>query len=177
MKKIVFYITFILIVLVSTSPTLAVNKIAQAQQKVGIGKTLGGPNLASCLARQNTIKNRMTSLMTVTTNVEKQIDVISQKTVDYYNDTIVPSGKTLPNYNSLISNIQTKKDMIQAAFSTAQTDSNNFNCSSGDPKLLLAQYRLNMQTVKRSLREYRTAVKTLVTAVKAVSPVKNVETN
>lgn len=184
MKYIVFFLTFITLIsgglYIQLSPALAVTKRPTAQvQKIGIGRTLTGTNMASCLARQSAVKNRMTSLINLTTTMERQFDLIAQRSIDYYNATLVPNGNIVPNYNALISNIQTRKDTIQAALNTAQANLNGFNCSANDPKLLLSQYRLNMQTVKRALMDYKISIKNLVTAIRLVTPttVNNIENN
>lgn len=195
MKYFVFFLTFASlsagVLLVHLPPALAINYNAQnagvgrtaavrAQPRVvGVGKTLGGPNLTSCLARQTAIKGQMTALINLTVRMEKQFDLIAQRSVDYYNRSVVPNGKTVSNYDALITDIQTKKETIQSALTIVQTDSNNFSCTSDDPKLLMSQFRLNMQLVKINLRNYRTSIKNLITAIRSASPesVNKVEKN
>lgn len=184
MKHFVFFLTFLSlgagVLLYNSSDVLAVNYPAQNKNA---NKTIpvkaNGVATTSCLARQDAVKKQMTSLIDLTTKMEKQFDLITQRAVDYYNNTVVPNGKIVPNYNALIADIQTNKDTVQAALNIAQTNSNNFNCSANNPKLLLSQYRVNMQTVKINLKSYRTSIKNLITAIRGVSPasVNKIENN
>lgn len=195
MKNVVFYLTIVSLgaggLFANASSVLAINyppqnngigktTVVRAQTKtVGIGKTLGGPNLNSCLARQSAIKTQMSSLVNLSTRMERQFDLIAQRAVDNYNAVVVPSGKIVPNYNALISDVQTKKETVQSALTIAQTESNNFSCTSEDPKLLMTQFRLNMQMVKVGLKSYRLSIKNLITTLRTVSsePINKVENN
>lgn len=195
MKNIVFFITLLSLgagaLIVYIPPTLAVNYPAQNGnnrkvvnvkmpiQKVGVGKTLVEAKMTSCLARQAAIKNQMATLINLTTKMENQFDTIAQRAVDYYNTSVVPSGKSVGNYDALITDIQTRKETIQAAVAMAQSDSNNFSCTANDPKLMMNQFRLNMQLVKVDLKGYRTSIRNLITAIHSVSPesVNNVQNN
>lgn len=195
MKNIVFYLTIVSLsagsLLANTNSVFAINyppqnngigrtEAVRAQIKaVGVGKTLGGPNLNSCLARQAAIKVQMTTLVNLTARMERQFDLIAQRSVDNYNSVVVPSGKTVPNYNALIADVQTKKETIQSALTIAQTDSSNFSCTSENPKLLMSQFRLNMQMVKLDLKNYRTSIKNLISAIKLATPesVNKIENN
>ena len=170
MKNTVFFITFLSLgigaLFIHIPPTLAVN---YSTQKIGIGKTLVDTKMTSCLARQAIIKNQMATLLNLTTKMENQFDTIAQRAVDYYNTSVIPSGKKVATYDALITDIQTKKETIQAAITMAQSDSNNFSCAASDPKLLMTQYRLNMQLIKMDLKSYRTSINNLITAIRTVT--------
>lgn len=82
---------------------------------------------------------------------------------------VVPSGKTIANYDSLVADIQAKKSAVQTALSIAQNDANSFSCTGDDPKGQLTQFRKDMQAVKKALKEYRTSIKNLIVAVRSVT--------
>ncbi len=98
--------------------------------------------------------------------MQEKFDAIAKRVEDYYISKVVPSGKTVTNYDSLVSEIQNKKQATQTALGKAQTDANSFSCSGNDPKGQLTQFRTDMQTVKSALKDYRTAIKNLIVAVR-----------
>lgn len=131
--------------------------------------------LKVCQARENGIKQRSSRLTQLVTTMENKFDAIVQRVEDYYNSKVVPSGKSVSNYNSLISDIQTKKAAVQTALSKTQSDVSGFSCTSDNPKGQMTQFREDMQAVKRALKEYRTSIKSLIVAVRSVTGVQNSE--
>lgn len=136
---------------------------AQAQNRLTEAK------LKACQARENAITKRMTRLMELVTTMEGKFDAIAQRTEDYYNSKVVPSGKTVSNYDTLVADIQTKKTAVQTALTTAQTNSTAFSCDGNDPKGLLTQFRTDMQAVQKALQDYRISIKNLIVAVRSVT--------
>ncbi len=125
--------------------------------------------LKACQARENAITKRMTHLTNLVTTMEGKFDAIAQRTEVYYTSKVVPSGKTVTNYDVLVVDIQTKKIAVQTALTTAQTNSTGFSCDGNNPKGLLTQFRTDMQTVKKALKDYRTSIKNLIVAVRSVT--------
>ncbi len=93
---------------------------------------------------------------------------IADRVEAYYKDTVVPMGKTVDNYDALVADIQTKKTQVETDLTTAQNDASNFVCTGIDPKGHLTQFRVDMQEVKKSLKNYRTSIKDLIVAVHGV---------
>jgi hypothetical protein len=52
--------------------------------------------------------------------METKFDSIAQRVKDFYTNTLVPSGKTLPNYDALVADIQAKKDVVTQDLADAQ---------------------------------------------------------
>lgn len=100
--------------------------------------------------------------------MQAKFDAIAERVKAYYTLKVVPSGKTVTNYDSLIADIQSKKAAVGTALTEAQSGVRSFACSADDPKALLKQYRVNMQSVKSALKEYRTSIKNLIVAVRSV---------
>lgn len=139
------------------APVVAKNKLTQAQ-------------LRSCQAKESAIKDRMQSLVDLVANMEEKFSAIEKRVEDFYTTKVVPDGKTVSNYSSLVANIGTKKAAVDTALASAKTDTSNFNCTSDDPKSLFTQFRTDMQKVKSALKDYRTSIKNLIVAVHSVSP-------
>ena len=58
----------------------------------------------------------------------------------------------------------------------AQADAANFTCTGDNPKAQLTQYKTDMQAVIRGLKEYRTAVRNLIVAVRTLPSLKSTAT-
>lgn len=156
MNKTLKIILSIVVFLLLTSSVSAVGKPSGVSEQ---GK------LRACQAKENSINKRLTSLDNLVVNMESKFDSIANRVEDYYTSKVVPSGKTVSNYDSLVTEIQTKKIAVQTALTKTQTDTSTFTCTSDDPKALLTQYRKDMQDVKSALKEYRTSIKNLIVAV------------
>ena len=130
---------------------------------------LTNAKLKACQARENAIKIRSRHLGQLATTMEEKFDAIAQRVEDYYTSKVVPSGKTVVNYNALVADIQTKKTAVQTALSQAQTDSTGFSCTGNDPKGQMTQFRKDMQAVIQALKDYRTSIKNLIVAVHSVT--------
>ena len=127
----------------------------------------------ACEAKEKAVKKRISHLTSLVTAMESKFDKIAQRVKDYYANKVVPSGKTVANYNDLVTAIATKKDAVNAAIKTAQTDSDSFSCTSTNPKDQLTQFRTDMQNVKKALKEYRASIKNLIVAVHSVTGEEN----
>src|SRR5258708_31737977 len=129
----------------------------------------------ACLAREGAIQTRSTHLVDLVTNMERVFDDIVTRVENYYTSTVVPSGKTVANYATLVANIQTKKTAIATTLAKAQADVSNFSCTTSDPKTQMTQFRVDMQAVKRALKEYRTSIKNLIVAIHTVTGTESSE--
>lgn len=135
----------------------------------GMGHKLSGGSMHACLAREKGIQNRSTNLVTRATNMEAVFATIASRVEDYYTSKVVPSGKSVANYTTLTTAIQTQKDTVQTDLGKAQADATSFNCSSSDPKAEMTTYRSDMQTVIKDLQAYKQSVKNLIVAVRSLN--------
>lgn len=125
--------------------------------------------LKSCQAREEGIKKRSEQLTKMANNMLEKFDTIAQRVEDYYTTKVVPGGKTVSNYDSLVSTITAKKALVQTALASSQNDLASFNCTTGDPKGQMMLYKADMRKVKDALREFRTSIKNLIVAVRSVN--------
>ncbi|MEX2028174.1 MAG: hypothetical protein WD988_01590 [Candidatus Curtissbacteria bacterium] len=134
----------------------------------GMTKGLETGKLQACQARENAIKNRSTHLVSLVSNMETKFDSIATRVETYYTSKVVPSGKTVANYDALLTDIQTKKTVVQTALTKTQGDAGSFSCDSDTPKAQLTQFGQDMQVIKTALKAYRTSIKNLIVAVRSV---------
>jgi hypothetical protein len=161
-----------------TGSVLAAGKPSDAGAQAATGQAqtnLTEAKLRVCKARENAIKTRSSHLTQLTTTMETKFDAIAARVENYYTSKVIPSGKTVANYDALVADIQTKKAAVATALSAAQTDANNFSCAEVSPKEQLAKFRVDMQTVKSALKNYRTSIKNLIVAVHSVTGTDNKE--
>ncbi len=129
---------------------------------------LSGTALAVCQSQEQVINTRMTNLTRYAVTMLETFDKISKRVTDYYTTTVLPSGKTVEQYDDLVKTIQDTRAVSEADLKTAQSDSESFSCTGINPKGHMTLFRTDMQEVKKSLKEYRTAIKDLIVAVHSV---------
>lgn len=124
----------------------------------------------ACQAHERSIKTRLDSLIKLVTNQETKFSSISARTENYYTTKLVPQGKILSNYNSLLADISAKKAIVDSDILTAKNDAADFSCTLPNPKSKLTAFRKDMQMVKAALKNYRTSIKNLIVAVRGIRP-------
>lgn len=130
---------------------------------------LTAAKLRACQAKESAITKRSVHLGQLATTMEEKFDAIATRVEEYYTTKVVPSGKTVAKYNSLVSDIQTKKTAVQTAVTKAQAGAAGFSCTGDDPKGQMVTFREDMQAVIKALQDYRTSIKNLIVAVRSVT--------
>jgi hypothetical protein len=155
-------VAFLSVAAVSAANSSTVGQ-AKAEQKLTEAK------LKICQNKEAAIQKRDSQLTKTAENMLTKFDSIASRVETYYTSKVVPSGKTVSNYDALAAEIATKKSAAQTALSKAGTDAQAFGCTSDDPKGQLTQFRTDMQTVKEDLKAYRSAIKNLIVAIRSVT--------
>lgn len=162
-----------LLLIVLVSPVLAVGKPdTVGGRPSGVGSNLNRLNeakLRACQAKENALKKRSEHLGKLASTMGEKFAAIAQRVEEYYTTKAVPGGKTIANYDSLVSDIQTKKAAVQTALTQAQTDAAGFTCTGDNPKGQLTQFKGGMKAVIKALKDYRTSIKNLIVAVRSVT--------
>jgi len=157
--------------LVSASPALAEDAVATRSPKPRLEEA----RVKVCENKQASITKRVGSLTDRSVKMEDNFAKIAQRVMDFYTNKVLPSGKTVANYDALVAAIAEKKTAVDAAVADAKSKAEAFSCTSESPKAQLTEYRLAMQKVIVALKEYRTAVRNLIVAVRSVTGVTNRE--
>lgn len=130
---------------------------------------LSAARLRVCQLHETVIKTRLSHLGQLASSMEDKFASISGRVQTYYTNKVLPSGKTVANYDTLVTDISTKKAAVDSALTKAKTDVAGFDCTVANPKGQLTSYRLDMQAVKQALKDYRTAIKDLIVAVRSIA--------
>lgn len=136
-------------------------------------KKLQGQNLEKCQNREMAINNVMAR---IGDRGEKQIAVIEsiqQKVQTFYADKNI----SVNNYDSLITNVETKKQTATMSMNNVRTMKNGFGCTGDDPKGVATQFKAYAMTQSDDITEYKNAVHDLVLAIKAASSTITTEVN
>lgn len=145
------------------TPSASTSPQATAQARLLEGK------LKACQAKEAAIQKRSDQMAKMAINMQDKFTAIAARVKTYYTGTVLPSGKTVSNYDTLVAAIATKQAAVGTALAKAQSDVTAFSCTSDDPKTQLTQYRTDMQAVKSALKEFRTSIKDLIVAVHSVT--------
>lgn len=171
MKKLLPVLLFgvLLSVFVLLSPAYAANGNGRVTaQAAKAERKLPEASLRSCQARESAIQQRMIHLSQLAKTLENKFGDIALRVEAYYTNIVVPAGKTVTNYSTLVTNIETKKAAVDAELAKASTDSAGFTCSGSDPRAQMTLFRTDMQAVKNALKDYKTSVRNLIVAIHTV---------
>ncbi len=147
------------------SSAAASHQPAQATDAKANGQAhLAAAQLKACQNREKAITNIMSR---VSDRGQKQLDLftsIATKTETFYTD----KGKTLSNYDALVSDVTAKQATAQTAVTAVTTDSTTFNCDGTDPKGVATTFKDALKSEITALKDYKTSVKNLIVGVKSV---------
>ena len=158
-----------LVALFVVTPAFAVNARAEeAQQRVEelkqtVTTKLEAKKLELCQKRQTTIQTRVKKMAE---QGQKQIAVFDKiyERVKAFKET---KGREVTNYDTLVQAVEDKQ-LAATAASTASTEAGAaFECGKDDPKDIIEQFKVKLQAQITALKEYKTAIKDLIVAVKS----------
>ncbi len=124
--------------------------------------------LRVCRLREKNITNRSNQMIRHASRMVEVFSSIATRIQNYYLTKLVPRGKTLPNYDALVLDIQTNKNALTPLLAAVQTDVVNFKCDGDNPKGQLDQFKTDMQAVIRGLKTFRISVRNLIVAVASI---------
>jgi len=142
-------------------------KLLAASKAAEIKDKLDAVKLKVCETRQNIIKRRSQSLANRANTQFNVFDSIATKVENFYTTKVLPKGVVVANYDQLVADIATQKTDAMNAIDTAKTDATNFDCSGDNPKAQLTNFNSDMKLAIAALKDYRTAIRNLIVAVKS----------
>src|SRR3989338_6406002 len=124
--------------------------------------------LRVCQVREKVITNRSNKMVQHANRLAAVFDSIATRIQKYYLTKLVPQGKTLPNYDALVLDIQTNKNALAPLLAAVQADVTNFKCDGDDPKGQLDQFKEDMHAVIAGLKTYKRSVRNLIVVVASI---------
>lgn len=141
---------------------------ARTQAKTEESKQrLEGKKLEQCQAREQRIDATMTQM---TSRGEKHYDVFT-KIADRVKTFVDTKKLTVENYDALVAEVDAKAAAAQAAIQSTKSVGDVFSCDSDNPKIASTAFRDAFKAQVAALKDYRTAIKNLIVAVKSSQPV------
>lgn len=154
----------------------AANGNAASNSSAGAGQAANGQangqahlaaaQLKACQNRQSAINTIISHIDTRAQNQLTLFTTIATRVESFYTS----KGKTVSNYDQLLSAISAAKNQAETDLSAMQSNS-NFSCSSNDPKGMVSLFQNSLKTEITDLQNYRTAVKNLIVAVASANGV------
>ncbi len=141
-----------------------------ASQNQNKNKNKNQARVKICETRQGQVKNRFEKILNISTNQIANFDQKVQRVKNYYSQKLVPAGKTVPNYGVLVADVEAKKAAVQVSVSKARAESDSFTCNN-EPLKAVQDFRKYTQETNTALKNYRTAVKNLIVAVRSQSAI------
>lgn len=149
----------------SNRSQLAQSKAEEVKQRVQ-GK-LDEKRKQTCEKRVATINRIMTNAATQGTNHLSVFDKISERVQKFYAD----KGLNVANYSALVAEVNAKKAAATAAIKAVQ-DGKTFSCDGDNPVGKIDAFNGQIRAMHQALKDYRTAIKNLIVAVKSAAETK-----
>ncbi|MEX2007406.1 MAG: hypothetical protein WD992_01420 [Candidatus Levyibacteriota bacterium] len=140
-----------------------------AERKLARTDRLEAAKIRACEARQNAIVKRSNQIVRRAGN---QLDVfakISQRVQEFYQTTLIPQGKVVANYDSLVTDIASSGAAIMPLLAMAETSAASFSCDKDRPADQVKTFNEDMRVVITGLETYRKSVRALIVAVRGVA--------
>lgn len=119
----------------------------------------------TCKAKETLINNVLNKTISRVNTLLNKFDSITNRVKDYYTNKVIPSGRTVSNYESLVADIEDKKAKAEDLLAGAKADIEAFSCESSDPKGQINQIREDIKNLKKGGRQYKESIKTLIKAI------------
>ncbi len=172
MRKL-FFISFFIFFLLFVKSAVIVNAQTPLEKAASISAVkqarkdaLPDFKVRACEARQAAIKKRSEQIIKRATNQVDLFTKIAQIVEQYYNEKLVPVGKTVANYDALVADIASKEAEIAPLIAKAQTSAANFSCDKDRPADQVKQFNADMKAVIAALGDFKKSVRNLIVAVK-----------
>lgn len=125
----------------------------------------------ACEVRKKTFLKRHEMTLKMATKMLAQFSARAMRAQEFYTNKVLPTGKTVPNYDALVADVAAKKLAVDQALAQLKSDAQNFVCPEpGDRQASeSATFRQDMQKVKRALHEYRKSIKNLIKGIREVA--------
>jgi hypothetical protein len=123
---------------------------------------LEASKLKVCKTRENKITDLRKGLNTRRGNNLNTLNTIFDRVQAFYQT----KNLSVSNYDALVATVNQKKDAATAAVNILSSDSQSFNCDGTDPLGNGETFRTDHQKAVAALKEYKTALKALIEAVK-----------
>lgn len=122
--------------------------------------------LQACEVHRKVINLRQTNIITHTNNVQDRLGKLVVAVENFYTQKLVPQGKTIANYDALVSDVGAKNTALTTALDKVKADTDGLTCEKDQAKGQFATFRTDVQSLIKAVKDYRQSVIQLFQAVK-----------
>lgn len=122
-----------------------------------------------CQAHVNNIKNKQLKIAEQGLVMQTRWNAISNGVQKYYTEKLVPNGKTLSNYDALVSDVNAKKEALTPLIDKVKSDSSNLTCDKDQAKTQFDTFKTDWQALLAGIKAYKFSVVALVKGVVSVA--------
>jgi hypothetical protein len=133
------------------------------------GPKPSGFNQKLCEAHVKVTQLRESNLAKRASNMQTRLDKIAALVENYYTTKLLPQGKTVSNYDSLVSDVNAKKAALSPLVSKVQSDSEALTCDNGAATSQFQTFRTDATALITAFKAYRQSVINLIQAVRSAS--------
>ena len=144
-----------------------------ARERPKTGLKLEQKKLEVCQKHENTITERFKKM---SSSGEKQLAVFD-KIFERVKAFKTEKNLTVSNYDQLVQVVSDKQKLATAYMHELSTTTSSFGCSKDDPKGVSGQFKDKLKAQIQALKDYKTALKNLIVAVKSSQSKSNEESN
>lgn len=138
-----------------------------ASKSAELKDKLDAKKLDICEKRKDNIDHQANNISSRAENHFNRFGQIVTMVDKFYTEKLVPKGVVVTNYDALKADIAKTQADAQAAIEAAKAKIATFDCASDNPKSQLEDYKAETKTVYAALKDYRTAIKNFILAIKA----------
>lgn len=124
-----------------------------------------------CQQNEVRMQNMFTNMNQLGEGQLNLFDKIAERLRAYYTD----SGLSIENYQELVDQVEQLRLEAQAAVQATVQTSSQFGCDKDDPKGTASQYKVQIKTQMEALKEYRVAIKNLLSAIQTAAQTSSQE--
>lgn len=139
-----------------------------AERKLARTDKLEAAKIRACEARQSAITKRSEQIVKRSTNQLNVFSKIAQRVQEFYQNKLIPQGKIVANYDSLVADIASRGAAITPLLAQAEADAASFSCDKDHPSEQVKAFNEDMKAVIAGLEAYRKSVRNLIVAVRSV---------
>lgn len=120
----------------------------------------------ACETHVKVINLRQKNIIAHAERIQNRLTKLTNAVKAYYTEKLVPQGKTVANYDSLVSDVTAKEALLVAALEKVKADTNGLTCEKNQTKTQFAAFRTDAQALFKTFKNYRQSVLQLMQAVR-----------
>lgn len=120
----------------------------------------------ACEVHRKVINLRQKNIIAHAERTQNRLGNLTNAVIKYYTEKLIPQGKIVANYNSLVSDVTAKHALLTEALDKIKADTQGLTCEKNQAKTQFTTFRTDMQTLLKTFKDYRLSVLRLMQAVK-----------